>query len=152
MNFGYTKYEVAPSPTNPSGIVYRPEILVRVIGSTSEALLMALIDTGADECVLPESLAEVIGVTLDQMHTVRATGVGGHPIDLVPGDVEFELSDDTQRCRWSIRVGFARFEHPEDECAILGNVGALEYFTATFDAVGQCGSLAVNSRFPGTFS
>jgi len=150
MNFTYTKYEVEPSPTNPSGIVYRPEILLRVVGLTSDALLMALIDTGADECVLPLSLAEIIGVVLDESQTVLAAGVGGHTLELMPADAEFELDSGSERHRWPIRVGFAQFENPEDECAILGNVGALEYFTATFDANGRCGTLVANARFPGT--
>jgi hypothetical protein len=149
MNFTYTKIEIDPSPTNPSGIVYRPEILLRVIGPTADVLLMALIDTGADECVLPFSIAQSIGVVLTLNETVLASGVGGQELELIPGDVNFELRGSGETYSWPIRVGFARFDDPEDECAILGNIGALEYFTATFDANARYGSLVANSRFPG---
>jgi len=45
MNFAYTKYEIQPSSTNPSGIIHRPEVMLRVIGQTGEANLIALVDT-----------------------------------------------------------------------------------------------------------
>ena len=51
MIFGYIKYQVEPSPTNPTGIVRRPEVHLRVIGVKSDEFIMALADTGA-ECVL----------------------------------------------------------------------------------------------------
>ena len=133
MNFEYTTYEVDSSPTNPSGLVRRPEVLLRVSGGTSATSLLALVDTGADECVLPLSLAERIGVAIDDSNPLQAAGVGGHLIDLFPGSVELEVTNGSDSYKWRSVVGFARFEDPDDECAILGHVGALEFFVATFD-------------------
>lgn len=148
MNFVYTKYEIQPSSTNPSGIIHRPEVMLRVIGQIGEAHLMALVDTGADECVLPLSVGEAVGALLSPDETILASGVGGHLLELIPGDVEFELVSGEDSYRWQVRVGFARFENPEDECAILGHVGALELFTATFDGENHRGALVPNTDFP----
>ena len=148
MIFDYTTYEVDASSTNPLGIVRRPEVLLRVSGGTSARLLLALVDTGADESVLPLSLAESIGVAIDDANTLQAAGVGGHLIDLLPGSVELEVTNGSESYKWRTVVGFARFEEPDDECAILGHVGALEYFTATFDGESHQLSLAPNATFP----
>ena len=148
MNFAYTKYEIQPSSTNPSGIIRRPEVMLRVIGQTGDAYLMALVDTGADECVLPLSVGEAIGARLSPDETILASGVGGDVLELIPGDVEFELVGGEESYRWQVRVGFARFENPEDECTILGHVGALELFTATFDGENHRGTLVPNAAFP----
>jgi hypothetical protein len=109
---------------------------------------MALVDTGADECVLPLSVGEAIGVRLNPDETILASGVGGDLLELIPGDVEFELLTGEESYRWQARVGFARFENPEDECAILGHIGALELFIATFDGENHCGTLLPNATFP----
>jgi hypothetical protein len=80
--------------------------------------------------------------------TILASGVGGNVLPLIPGDVEFELINGEECYRWRVRVGFARFETAEDECAILGHVGALEHFTATFDGEEHRGTLVPNASFP----
>ena len=80
--------------------------------------------------------------------TILASGVGGDLLELIPGDVEFELLSGQESYRWQVRVGFARFENPEDECAILGHVGGLEMFTANFDGENHCGTLFPNAAFP----
>lgn len=148
MIFDYTTYEVDCSPTNPSGLVRRPEVLLRVGGETASKSVLALVDTGADERVLPLSLAERIGVAVDDSHAMQAAGVGGQLIDLLPGAVELEITNGSESYKWRSFVGFARFQDPEDECAILGHVGALEYFTATFDGEVHRLSLVPNSTFP----
>jgi aspartyl protease len=148
MKFDYTTYDVDPSSTNPSGVVRRPEVLLRVNSGASARLVLALVDTGADESVLPSTLANSIGVTTDDANTIQAAGVGGQLIDLLPGAVELEITDGSESYKWRTVVGFARFENPDDECAILGHVGALEYFTATFDGEAHQLSLAPNGTLP----
>jgi hypothetical protein len=148
MIFSYTRYEVDESPTNPIDIVYRPEVFIRIIGETSDAYLLALVDTGADETVLPLSLAESIGTRPDGLQTTFAAGVGGHSIELFPGSVELQLLNGSESYRWRAMVSFAKFRDPADECAILGHVAALEFFTATFDGEHQQFSLLPNAKLP----
>lgn len=109
---------------------------------------MALVDTGADESVLPLSLAKNIGVEVDESRSIPAAGVGGHPIELLPGAVELEIGDGSESYRWRAIVGFARFDRPENECTCIGHVAALEYFTATFDGERQRCTLVPNATFP----
>ena len=78
-----------------------------------------------------------------------AGGVGGHPIELLPADVELEIATESEAFRWKAVVGFARFQNARDECAILGHVGALEFFTAIFDGESYQLTLEPNGRFPG---
>ena len=105
MTFDYTAYDVEPSPTNPIGIVWRPELVLRVIGEHSEEFVMALVDTGADESVLPLSLAKNIGVAVDASKSIPAAGVGGQLIELLPGSVELEIGDGSESYRWRAVVG-----------------------------------------------
>jgi hypothetical protein len=148
MNFQYTKHMVEPSPTISEGVVYRPEVVLRVAGKNSDLYLAALVDTGADETILPLSVAAEIGVDLDTDRMSLAGGVSGQHIELVPGKVELELLGTPDRYRWSSVISFARFDSPDDECAILGHAGALQYFTATFDGKRHRGSLVPNRTFP----
>jgi hypothetical protein len=72
MRFRYASYEVDPSPTVPSGVLYRPEVTIDVIGSRRIETIQALVDTGSDETVFPASLARAIGVQLDHASAGQA--------------------------------------------------------------------------------
>lgn len=50
--------------------------------------------------------------------------------------------------RWHAIVGFLEAEQPEDEVALLGYAGFLEFFRATFDSESQELELTPNSRLP----
>ena len=152
MTFDYINFEVDPSPTNPIGMFRRPELVLRLRGDRSDEYAMALVDTGADECVLPLSLADSLGVAVDPSKSIRAAGAGGQLIELLPGLVELEIADGSESYCWHAVVGFARFESPEHESTCLGHVGALEFFTATFDGGAHRLTLVPNVTFPGQTS
>ena len=73
MRFRYAAYEVDPSPTVPSGVLYRPEVTIEVIGPRRIETIQALVDTGSDETVFPASLANAIGVQLDHTSAGQAS-------------------------------------------------------------------------------
>jgi hypothetical protein len=148
MRFRYTSYEVDPSPTVPSGVLYRPEVTIDVIGPRRIETIQALVDTGSDETVFPTSLAKAIGVQLDHALAGQASAVGGHAVQLVPGSVVLQMTDGDQTYRWQAAVGFLEVEEPEDEIALLGYAGFLEFFRATFDSQSQELELTPNRRFP----
>jgi hypothetical protein len=148
MIFNYNTYVVDASPTNRIGVVRRPEVLLRVRVGKSVRSVLALVDTGADESVLPLSLAERIGAAIDTSKAVQAAGVGGQIIELLPAIVDLEVTNSLDSYKWRAVVGFARFDNAEDECAILGHVGALEFFTATFDGEAYRLTLLPNATFP----
>jgi hypothetical protein len=133
MRFRYSSYEVDASPTVPGGVLYRPEVNVSIIGPRGSEIVQALVDTGSDETVFPTSLADAIGVQLNRNSTGRASAVGGHAVELVPGDIAIQISNNDESYRWRTTVAFLEVDLPEDEVALLGYAGFLEYFRATFD-------------------
>jgi hypothetical protein len=133
MKWPYFRYEVDRSHICPDGVVFRPEARICVHGTTAEAIIGILIDTGADHTLMPISLARRIGAKLYEDQHDSARGVGGHGIEMIPGEVELELLSTEGTCKWPAVVAFAEFDSPDDECSILGHAGCLEHFLAVFD-------------------
>jgi hypothetical protein len=133
MKWPYFRYEVDRSAICPDGVVFRPEARLCVRGTTAEAIIGVLIDTGADHTLLPISLARRIGARLYEDQRDSARGVGGHGIEMIPGVVELELLSNEGACKWTAVVAFGEFDTPDDECSILGHAGCLEHFLAEFD-------------------
>ncbi len=148
MRFRYASYEVDPSPTVPSGVLYRPEVTIDVVGPRRIETIQALVDTGSDETVFPASLANAIGVQLDHASAGQASAVGGHAVQLVPGSVMLQVTQGQETYRWHVTVGFLEVEEPEDEVALLGYAGFLEFFRAVFDSHSHELELIPNDRFP----
>ncbi|MEX0610644.1 MAG: hypothetical protein WD738_02330 [Pirellulales bacterium] len=148
MSFRYASYEVDPSPTVPSGVPYRPEVTIDVIGRRRIETIQALVDTGSDETVFPASLANAIGVQIDYASAGQASAVGGHTVQLVPGSVVLQITEGERKYRWQTVVGFLEVEQPEDEVALLGYAGFLEFFRATFDSQSHELELTPNDSFP----
>lgn len=151
MRFEYVAYTVQSSPTIPDGVVYRPEVTVRLSGPLGNFVVSALIDTGADETVLPRSLAGVLGVVPDDEHAGHAQGVTGQYMSIAPGELAIEIVGPDLTYRWTTLVSFADFPNSADECVILGHVGALEYFVTEFDGENRVGTIRPSGRFSGTF-
>jgi hypothetical protein len=95
-----------------------------------------LVDTGADNTILPESIADVLGIPLQKCKGPSATAFGGQEIALSFADIELELVHPDRSFRWETRVFFVS-GGSDKEAIILGHQGFLDYFIATFDA-DQC--------------
>jgi hypothetical protein len=147
MKFRYVSYEVDASPTVPRGVLYRPEVTIDVIGSLRKERIQALVDTGSDETVFPASLAKAIGVQLDRASASQASAVGGQVVQLIPGRVMLQLTEGEQKYRWQTTAGFLEVNHPEDEVALLGYAGFLEFFRATFHSEQHELELTPNNNF-----
>jgi predicted aspartyl protease len=139
---------ISAAPDGNYQIVLRPEIPVTVIGPTGKATYSGLVDTGSDNTILPKSVAHQLGIALVPAAGPPATVFGGHRVQLLVGDVTLELEADTEVARWQTQIYFFDFAHEEDETVILGHMGFLDYFTATFD--GKLGSLTLvpNDELP----
>jgi hypothetical protein len=87
-------------------------------------------------------------VQLDHALAGQASAVGGHAVRLVPGSVALQITEREQIYRWRTTVGFLEVDQPEDEVALLGYSGFLEFFRATFDSKSHELELTPNDRFP----
>lgn len=130
MRFFYGRYEMVSLPNHPEGTdVYRPTIPVRLIGNIGEATFFGLVDTGADATCISREMANMIGVTPMYNGTeFQAFGVGG-PMPITYGVVTIEVEQGIESYVWHEAVGI--IDEPLAE-PVLGNIGFLQYFDATF--------------------
>lgn len=131
MRFDYTTILSIASDTGEPIVIFRPEIRFRIHGPNGAGDFLALVDTGADNTILPESIAQDLGIPLTPSIGPSATAFGGQSIALSHADVDIELVHPNARLRWAARVSFVSDEANE-ETLILGHQGFLEYFTAEF--------------------
>ncbi len=129
MRFRYLAFDVSPTPAHPDiSTVDRPYIPIRVVGPRGTARLDGLLDTGADETVLPLFVAGRVGVEIDPEAQARFRGVGGHLVTVTYGRVELEVGSGFRAVRWPATVAFLDSGIP-----ILGHEGFLQYYTASFN-------------------
>lgn len=133
MKFAYREYVSVFPGTNDYRLILRPVITIRIIGPKSEARWDALVDSGADETLFPLSLAEVLGIALDQEFISEAAGISGDRLKIQYGDVVLRIETEQDDIEWKTTVGFVDFGSASDEVIILGHGGCLDFFTATFD-------------------
>ena len=72
MRFSYRAFEVWPTPARPHvSVIYRPMVPVHVIGPKGESAVLGLVDTGADETLLPAFLIDPLGLDIDRTAKAR---------------------------------------------------------------------------------
>ena len=131
MRFDYTTIlSLAPDTGDPM-VIFRPEINLRVHGPNGSADLLALVDTGSDNTIFPESVARTLGIRTTAGRGPAAKTFGGQEMALSYADLELELVHPDRTLQWLARVYFVA-EDEKDQTLILGHQGFLDYFTATF--------------------
>jgi predicted aspartyl protease len=121
---------VDPSPAAPDAPLFRPIIPVRFVGPHGrDALTLALVDTGADESVLPHYLARTLGVKLDsKYHALFAAN--GKPFLVRYGVVELQIArPGVGIYGWKAKVGFQE-KRPD---TVVGRAGCLDRLSVHFD-------------------
>ena len=131
MKFDYTGIISSAPDTGEAVVIFRPEVRIALHGPNGSGDFLALVDTGADNSVLPESVARALGIPLVSGKGPAARAFGGQEIALSYADVELELVHADARLRWLARVYFLAGD-ADEETLILGHQGFLDYFTATF--------------------
>ena len=131
------------------GRTVRPRALVNVgvQGPSNTVARRMLLDTGADECIFPDSVANRVGVDLNGTPTGSATAAGLGPLALRYAQVTLRLTDGQEFRQWSDIVGFtsAPLIYP-----LLDFAGCLQYFWAHFMGDREEVERTVNSLYPGT--
>ncbi|HEV2969101.1 MAG TPA: retropepsin-like aspartic protease [Pirellulales bacterium] len=143
MKFPYRRYAIEPSPAAPMlSIISRPVIPVRFSGSKGTRNCYALLDTGADESYITQSMAEKLGIApLSEVISTVQSASG--KMSIMYGEVLIEVADGDERFSRRIAVGIADETWSE---AILGHIGFLEHFDATFSYVDQTVTLLVRGE------
>ncbi len=146
MRFDYTAILSSAPDTGEPMVVFRPEVRVIVRGPNGSGEFRALVDTGADNTIMPDTVARALGIPLTPGKGPAAKAFGGQEIALCYADVGLELVHPAESLRWLARVYFVAAG--EDDTLILGHDGFLEYFTATFLGEGCVLELEPNRYLP----
>jgi hypothetical protein len=146
VKFGYVKLPVEPTPASQEGVIYRPYIPLVVHGPKGSSTVVALVDTGADETILPAYVLTEIGGKYERDQQARFRGVGGQLVTVNYSQVELGVEHADGAYRWSAKIGFLDGR----QVAILGTKGFLEHFNATFNADHRYLNLRPAQSFPGS--
>ena len=147
MKFEYLATEVDALP-GQTGLqtLHFPVILARVSGPLGTYLVQGLVDTGAQETLLPLQYLNHLGVVRGERYLLASAN--RTPIYAWLGAVDFEQARGRTTYRWSARVGFT----PRRNIAIFGQAGFLDHFTAIFDGLHHRLTLQPNGTFPAPIS
>jgi hypothetical protein len=147
MRFNYTTILSAAPDTGELAVIFRPEVRIAVHGSKGSCDFIALVDTGADNTIFPESIARDLGIPLVAGKGPAATAFGGEKIALSYADVPLELVQENESLKWMARVYFVA-DGESKETLILGHQGFLDFFTATFHGEECALELEANRYLP----
>ncbi|HEY7156051.1 MAG TPA: retropepsin-like aspartic protease [Gemmataceae bacterium] len=149
LRFPYRNFRPAHQIVPLAGRIFRPRPVfsVTLSGPHGSAAQDALLDTGADDTVFPEWAVQRIGIDLTNAPLGHAGGLPQGSVPVRYARVTLRIADNHERREWEAWVGFTpspiRFP-------VLGFIGFLQYFTATFHGDREEVELTVNNHYPGT--
>jgi hypothetical protein len=130
--FPYQPYEADPTPSDPSPVVYRPviPIVAHVPSSNKTVLLRGLVDSGADETILPMRFLKELGLDDGPRQRFRFATATGRPFEVIYGEIQLVIHDPGGApFFWPATVAFS----DSIDRTVLGRAGFLERFVVTFD-------------------
>jgi hypothetical protein len=128
MKVPYEPTPIRAVGTHDPVLIYRPMIHVRVIGPKGNVRLFGRIDTGADDSLFPEAIADELGVEFRRGQYEPLRLPGGGVAAARYSEVDLEIRSPEGPYRWAALVGFH-----QGNSTLLGLAGFLEWFTAIFD-------------------
>lgn len=140
-------------PTLPAGASFRlrPLITARVINpqnGRSFTLRHAVVDSGADDTVLPDRVAAAIGLAQNQfVQSAHQIVWSGRAWPLKFADIELEICDAHEVYRWLARVAFSA---APTRFPLLGQASCFRVFDITFQASPQFVVFEPIPAFPGS--
>lgn len=119
-------------PTTVRDAIHRPIVMLHVASSSGRFVNVdALVDTGADVSLLPNSMAAKLGIELPVMPEYPIGSPIGSATTYRLAEVRLELRRPPDVLRWTTSVGFVDRKLPY---AILGTRGFFEFFRLSYDA------------------
>lgn len=126
------RYKKVKRPNNTE--VKSPSIPIILSGNGGKYQFMALLDSGADMSVIPEEVAELLGLDLSG-NKEEAQGIGGK-VNSLQTSVNLELGKPHEIYTFSlpVKVIFTKDGDNEQELPILlGRAGFFDKFVITFN-------------------
>lgn len=128
MKFSYLKLRLGEGPNEP----IRPRPFIRVRISTRENAsdfiwIYALIDSGADQSVLPAEIARRLHIDLGASPSVAVKGIGGGRANAQMHPVTIAVDES-----WKMIIAVA-FVDDEQTLPILGQEGFFDHAIVTFN-------------------
>ena len=125
---------------------WRPEIKVAIAYGAAKQKLRVLVDSGADACLFPRDVADILGINLKTGPCVPCAGIGGGRVQFYFHEVEFFIG----QYRWKTKAGFAAGSI--GATGLLGQRGFFEHFVVSFDYKNHWIELKQSSAFQTWFS
>ena len=130
-------------PSKPSEVfpeeegVWRPLIELRINYKTAHFDCLALLDSGADNCLFPAEVGEYLGIrNIRSGKTKIFGGIGKGAIKAYFHDVLLRVRDLSFKCR-------AGFTYDKMPCVLLGQKGFFDQCIVNFDLPGKVIRLSV---------
>ena len=105
----------------------RPRIPIRLVHKSRFIILLALVDSGADDCLFPLEVAQELQLPLDPRNTNLYGGIGNGHITATFMDVRIEINNDVT---FPLYAGFS---DAPSVVPILGQAGFFDRFEVTFN-------------------
>jgi predicted aspartyl protease len=137
------------TPSIPLGgrwVQPRPIIAVTFVGPGGTWVIDGLLDTGADETVLPDTAAATLGVDLTNAPTGTAMAFG-QQVPVRYALVTIRLANPHERHEWQ---GWLAFTSAYLRWPLLGFGGFQQFFSVAYHGDREIVELTVNSLYPGT--
>ena len=145
MIFRFQPVEISPATAGTLGVTtrYRYALYLGVRASGVRVFADALVDTGADDVIIPYRFVPP-GLDLTGAPEIVHPVANGGKLRVQFAEVELTLYTSlTHFVRWRAQVGFA--DIPQ---AVFGFRGGLEFFTFTSDTTNMRFTLLPNQRMP----
>lgn len=107
-----------------------------------------LVDTGSDHVVFPKSIVHELGISIDRSTASNVSVFGGARVTLMEAEAVLRVEVEGEACEWTTLINVFDFDEAQEEIALLGHAGFLEFFTATFDGQNALLTLVANDDRP----
>jgi hypothetical protein len=137
-------------PVYPLGgirVRHIPVFSVNVIGPLGNEMVDCRLDPGADDTIIPEWVAQRIGVDLTNAPWGESNPIAGTPLRYPCATVTLRLDDGRETCEWKAIVGFLNL--PSVRWGLLGLTGFLQFFDTTLFGSRREVVLSPNTAFTG---
>lgn len=112
------------------GRIFNPLVLLPAKASWGWQNLWFLVDSGADTCIVPMTLARNLGMSVNSSIKTKLYGIGKQAVFASPGEMILKIGNNEIRTR-------SYFVHSKDSLLLLGRLDIFEKFSIIFNKTKQ---------------